>query len=761
MLQKSKIKIAPHMSDYEINKINTIPAKEYIMDWFRKRVPARRGGIPIIKAASVSDRLMILRSGTGSGKSTTLGPELYINFYEATRREIAVTQPRVLTAMQIPDDISSIYTEIKMGDNIGFQTGNYVYKPKKGIIFMTIGVLAQQLKVMGDDEFMQKYAFVVIDETHDRSLGMDLALSLTKQYLNRNYAKPDCPFFILTSATFDVDKYSDYFGVDRKNVIDVMGLNYPIQSIYPEVPLTDYIQAAVDICLDIHIKNINDYEPDNRFTDILIFVYGAKPMRDIKKKLDAENNNLSDNNFVVIGLTGESFGKRDEAYQNIFKPLSSIEVVLGDKIVTPRRRIIISTDVAETGVTIDTLRYLIDSGYVNSSLFDPTKGASALIPKSVTQSSALQRKGRVGRRAPGVYYPLYTEDTFNKMQVDKYPEIISSDICDMMLGLIIKNVYPDWDGVISEIETDKVFDIDNIDMMDYPAVDSLNYAMQKLFVLGMIDANCKPTIIGLATTCITKIPIEITRMIIAGYQQGANVLDLITIGAFLYNGKRSYVNNRSKEKYSYESTFEKNEKELYYYNKFFIADDFIETIFIWEDLMAQLKEMKSKLSINHIKNWCDAHGFIYEGFLKIIATRDSIIEAFIQSVGLDPFYNGAGMLKHTYSLKKIFKDNMTMGIAEIKKIKKCIYEGFKLNVATWSDERRGYILDTYREKIKIKSDVIEPLPPHETFGQQQPKKIIVKNIDLSLQFNKLYQYECDTVSVMDGYVDIDETFIES
>ena len=108
MMQPGKIKIFPHMSDYEINKINTLPAKDYIIEWFTKRIPSRRGGIPIIKPKSVNDRIMILKSGTGSGKSTTLGPEFYNNFFESTKRNIAVTQPRVLTAMQNPEDIASI-----------------------------------------------------------------------------------------------------------------------------------------------------------------------------------------------------------------------------------------------------------------------------------------------------------------------------------------------------------------------------------------------------------------------------------------------------------------------------------------------------------------------------------------------------------------------------------------------------------------------------------------------------------------------------
>lgn len=760
MLYPGKIRIQPWHSEYEIHRINTMPAKEYIMDWFAKRIPSRKGGIPIIKATSVNDRTMILRSGTGSGKSTTLCSEFFIKFYEATKRNIAVTQPRILSAIQIPESIVKIYPELIMGENIGYQTGDFNYKPKKGIIFMTVGLLSQQLKVMSDEEFSQKYSIVIIDECHDRSLGMDLTLSLSKQFIRRNYKKLECPFFILTSATFNVEKYADYFGVDHKNIIEVFGLNYPIEEHYPPAPISDYIQAVTRKCIDIHTQNTSDYE-NNRFTDILVFVFGARPMRELKERLSKENVLLKDNNFVVIGLDSGTSKLGTADFQNIFRPLSSINVVLDDgRIVTPKRRIIVSTNVAETGVTIDTLKYLIDTGFENFVTFNPLYGSLAYLTKNITQASALQRKGRIGRRAPGVYYPMYTEETFNKLKVDRFPELISSDIGDTMLGLVVKTVYPEWDGVITtKMVISGSFDVHKIDMMDYPAIDSINYTLEKLFVLGLIDAACVPTAIGLSVVKISRIPLEISRMIMAGYQYDANILDLITIAAFMYTDKREYTDIKTKTPYSYESTFKKNNKELDYYNKFFIADDFIESVFIWQDFIEQIEVMKQKLSINHVRKWCKDHGLIYDGLLLITEIRDALIATLIQSIGLDPFYNGAGVRKNEYSLKKIFQTDIYTGIDEIRKLKRCIYEGFRLNMATWNDEKKMYILDGCHEKIKIKSDVIKPIPHHESIKQTQPKKIIVRDIGFRQNiFNKLYQCECDRVSVMDGYIEIDETF---
>lgn len=764
MLAKGKIKIQPHYSEYEINQINTIPAKEFIMNWFRKRIPSRRGGVPIIKPAHVGDRIMVLRSGTGSGKSTTLGPELYINFYENDKRNTAVTQPKVLTAMGIPIDIASIYPEMVMGETIGYQTGSFVYKPKKGVVFMTVGVLAQQLKVMNDEEFMDKYAFIIIDECHDRSLGMDLALSLIKQLIHRNYKNPSCPFLILTSATFDVDKYADFFGVDRKNTVDVMGLNYPIEVNFPDTVISDYPKAAADLALKIHKENKDDLTSNSRFTDILIFVYGMSPMKNIRKYLDAENEKLPEDHYIVIGLTGATFHLGTRDYQNIFKPLTSINIKLGNgKIVVPKRRIIISTNVAETGVTIDTLKYCIDSGFENSSVFYPVYGSSSLLAKCVTRASALQRKGRVGRRAPGAWYPLYPEEIFNNMQVDKFPDMISSDISDMMLGLIIKSIYPTWDGVISaDIVKEGKFNVESLDLLDYPAIDSIKYSLEKLYVLGFIDAASVPTFIGLAATKITKMKLENTRMMFAGYRYGANIMDLITIAAFMTSAKRDYIDTRSKKKYTYENTFKKDAKELEYYNKFFIADDFIQTVFIWEEFMEQIEIMKKKLSIAHIKTWCADNGLVYEGLLKIIETRDDIIAAFIQGAGLDPYANSLGGLGERYSIRKIFASNIYMGIEEIRKLKRCIYEGYRLNTATWNQNKLAYVLDACHEKIKVQSDIIKPIPPHATFSQTRPIKIMVSDIDLvKNRFNERYALSCDRVSVVDGYFDADETFFVS
>ena len=769
LLSKNKVVVQPWMGEYEKIAVTTSLAKDYILSWFAARIPSRRGGLTTIPATSISDRIMVLRSGTGSGKSTTLAPELYTKFYQATLKNIAVTQPRVLTATSIPLEIIKVYPTLKLGKNIGYQTGSYTLKPAKGIVFMTVGVLAQQLKVMSDEDFMSKYAFVVIDECHDRSLDMDLALSLIKGVLSRNFKSTECPFLILTSATFDVVKYADYFGVNHRNIIDVVGLNFPIATKFLDVSTPNFIAKASEIALSIHYKNTSDYDGKNRFRDILIFVSGMTPITNIKKRLDEANLSSDGNHFVVIELTGASFLSGSIDYQNVFKPLSSITVKIADKIVTPLRRIIISTNVAETGVTIDTLKYIIDTGYVNESIFNPVYGTGALLPLNVTKASATQRKGRVGRRAPGEWYPIYTEADYNLFPADNNPNLFTSDISPVILGLLIKQVYPNWDGTIStSLEATGRFDPAKIDLLDYPTVDGLGYALDKLFLLGFIGGSIDPTILGLAAAKFMKVDLELIRMILAGYQNGCNILDLVTITAFMLVMKTDYIDNKSKTKYSYKNVFTNaegvpiNDKEYVYYSKLFVSDDFIECLFIWDEFTAAISASRLALSIAPVKEWCASNGLVYDGLLKIVESRDSIIIQMVQSVGLDPFYNGLGLPRGEYSLSKILRVDMYTALDEIRKLKQSIYEGFRMQTATWDDARLIYKLDLSGQKIKIKSDVIQPLPAHPSLLQSRPKKIAVRGVSMRSIFDSpLYGFEGDRVCSLDGFVDVDETFATS
>ena len=163
LLRTDSVEIQPHYTKKDINAVKKSKAIDFISEWFAKRLPRRRGAIPQIRSSGIHDRIMLLHSKTGSGKSVTLPAELYVRFHEVVGGGIVVTQPRVLLAKSLPLDIVKYYPEIKLGHNIGYQTKEFVRKPKPGgVTFVTPGVLNNQLKTMSDDQIMSKMSFIII-----------------------------------------------------------------------------------------------------------------------------------------------------------------------------------------------------------------------------------------------------------------------------------------------------------------------------------------------------------------------------------------------------------------------------------------------------------------------------------------------------------------------------------------------------------------------------------------------------------------------
>ena len=746
-----KIRIQSHYNAQEIKKAQTLTAMDFILDWFQLRIPSYRGGQPQIKSKNISGKVLLIQSGTGSGKSVTLAPELYVRFFKSLGKTMVITQPRIILATNTPEIIVKYYPDMILGKTIGYQTGDFSYKPSKGVLFTVIDLLAQQLKTMSDDDIIKLYSFIIIDECHLRNLAMDLTLNLVKQFLLRNSENPECPFLILTSATFDTKKYADYFQVGRENIIQVEGLNFPIREHYPPNIVSNYITETVNTVIRIHTENLNDYKISN-FTDIIIFTYGSAPTKKLIKLLNKANEDLKDH-YVVLSLTSSIFHDVGMDYQNIFKPIESIRINIKNKTFTPKRRVIISTNIAETGVTIDTLKYCIDTGFQYSAEFNPIYGLFGLYPSPISQASVLQRRGRVGRKAEGDWYPMYPKKIFDVFRVNDFPNLFKEDLTMVLLSIIIKNTIPDWDGTIAEITPVEKFHLSQLDFLDYPPWDSIKFSINKLYTLGLIDYNYNPTLMGLIAAKFSMVSIENIRMILAGYEHGVNIIDLVTIAAFMQQvGAADYIDAKSPNKYSFK--LDKSSNRNYYFNKFFISDDFITCLFIWEDFQNQIRKIKENKSLTQVKKWCRENGLSYKSLIYIIKARDNIITLMIQSIGIDPFQGD------NLPLRDLLKKNPEAGINYIKKIKNCIYEGYRLNTATWNIFR--YVHDATNLNLVIDSPVIKELPNHEDFKQSRPLRIIVRNVQLRKDpKSDIYLYNVYRVSSMDGYVNVDDTFSSS
>jgi HrpA-like RNA helicase len=824
--------IVPKLTATQKEKVILANTKgiDYIMDFISDRIPIAKGMMPKIRPKSIGDKVIILKSATGSGKSTTLPPFLYEKFQPRTNKNIIVTQPRILTSITLAEGTPEHYPFMKLDINLGYLTGPLKRRiSDKGIIYATVGVLLQQLKSTDDEQFMKKYSFILIDEVHDRSIETDMALFLLKKLLNDNWENPECPMIILMSATFNEKTFIDYFECPEPNYFEVAGLTFPIESNFSKFDVPNYIDYAVKTAKEIHIQNIKELENNSEFRDILIFVQGAKAMKDIIEKLHIFNINISkqslsnildkvvvenentetrggnDNKYFIapIMLNKSNFDSGGAEYQNLFSNINDISIPIYkldqkgkidtgniDRWVKPLRRIIVATNIAETGVTIETLKYCIDTGWQTSVEFNPDFGSKLLIDKNVTRGMSVQRKGRVGRKSPGIWYPCYTEKVFNLFPIDQFAHILTNDITETILSIIMKetetNLLADKRYTLSTavIKEDKLFkihylsdkkwyklqstnklNIASVDFLETPSAGSLNYSVEKLYGLGFINNNYEPTILGYYGNLIRKIPIECKRMIMAGYSYGANILDLITISAFIIVEPRNLYNR----KYSPINLLKPmvSDKDYEFYYKVIIGCEFVEFLLIWEhygnlldDMIDKNTSENYKFSIKNVKKWCEDNKIEYDYLLNITAVRNEIIENFI-SLGLNPYYNGMGIEKGSYGLLNILKNNLDEGLSEIKKIKKCVLDGYRFNLTIWDDESKQYMLKHKNIPIQIcPSRLISRMGGDAE--QYNPKFLILSSIMIrnSQKNREMYEFmSTGSISIMDQYVDVDLNYL--
>lgn len=834
------------MTEEQKKSVVITPAIKWIINYVIER-SWNKLQPPKIPIRGLGSRVGVFRSGTGTGKSTVFPPALYNEFFEkrGVNKNIICTQPTVATATDIPYQIEMFNKNLIMGQTIGYQTGNLVRKPIKGVLFATIGILLQHLKLLTDEEFMKKYSFIIIDEIHNRAIETDLTLFYLKRLLSRNFDNPDCPYVILTSGTFDEKIYMEYFECPEDSFLDIVGSSFPIEDRFTKFDVSDWFNYVVDLTEKLHVDNVADIVEDKLFRDILIFVSGGgqiKKIRDAihllntkvfsqgieyakkhsetqqkKYKLGGKEPKTKTEYYICpISVMSEDMQKGAEDYQNLFSNIATVTVPIYEfteegertekiiKYVPASRRVMIGTNAVETGLTIDTLRYCIDTGMVNESQFNPNFGAGVLANKNVTQASSRQRRGRVGRKDPGVFHACYTKETYDKLQVIPFPEIIKADITNALLDIIIsetettllevstelsaddkrkgktfEQLHPNAfqmnkiDQRWYELETKKQFNAKSLDFIQFPAADSIGYGVEKLQGLGFIDNEYKPTLFGWFGSKFRKVKLENVRMILAGYHNGANVLDLITIACFLEAGHALGI---KKKKYTPRNPLNLSPEVADQYFTMIIADEFVEYLFIWDDFMKEVdgivdlienatskKSKNKKLTdsiMTHLADWAEKNSFDHDTLVHIINARDELI-CDLLTIGMNPFYNGLSIPRGGYNLVKILSDNLSEGLDEIRKIKQCIYEGYRFNLHIWNDGLKAYVSNYAHNPVVLDSKILRPLKPDDDIKQLRPQKIIVSSsmITASSITPGLYTFSGADVSVLDGFVDVDVEFL--
>ena len=754
--------------------LDTFIAIDYIMDWFGKRIDGS------IKVTDINDKVIIMESATGSGKSTAFVAELYLRYVKLLKGNIICTQPRVVTTISIPLTIASIgaYKKenrkdnqgIEFGKNIGYATKEYIKKPlERGILFCTIGVLLQYLKNMDREIFLKKYKVIMLDEAHDRSLNLDVIFYYMKKLYDTTPIE-NCPFLVITSATLDVDKYATYF--KTKTIFKVTGTSYPITDNYLKYDADNVVTTAVDIVSKIHTYNKDD---DVLISDIVVFIPSQSYVKKLKEKILELNNSLK-RKLLPIALDSTVFKESNIDYQNVFTEISKLKLENSNEV--PTRKVIIGTNAIETGITIESLKYCIDLGLVNQLEYNPIINSNVLLIKPVTKAMSQQRRGRVGRIRPGSFFPIYTKKIFDSLLNIQYPEILSNDITIPILNIIIVK----YEDIIKEYIDQPLYeilylnkskynkikllpniDITDMELLDNPSNIAINSSLEKLYTLGIIYANGFPTQLGLLTNKIRSLSIENIKMILAGYHYGCNISDLITIACFIQTSKQTIILSKFK---SFKNQFENNDEFgdiNLLKSRLFISCEFIDFLLFFYSLKKEIINNIETDSINKIKEYCEKNQVNYNGIMSFIENRDEIIRDFLFNMNMNPYANDHINL---YDLLNSYSGNQNLfeeSIEEIIKIKQCIYEGYKLNVATYNSEKNTYISNFNGYEIDTNSYLIKNLPSLKNgkhFTENKPKYILYDLLTIKQNFDSDYTFAVSNcISVLSGYINIDFSFI--
>lgn len=441
-------------------------------------------------------KVLVLKSSTGSGKSTILP----VHIYNEVKNKITLSiQPRVFNTMSISKYISKEF-KMPMGKTVGYYNGSFYRVPESGILLMTSGSFMQSIINDNDDAICNKYNTIIIDEAHEvEIMGNNIHLFL-RNFIERCKNRIDCPIVIITSATFDSARFIKYYNA---KYIEVTGISYPITNHFLEYASTDYIKSIIDIIINIHlVKNITEIK------DILIFLPGHNEMSAFAKRWQQSAGYFSIDDILVLILNSDVVTRHDENYINLFKSSKELGV---------KRKIILSTNVGETGITYPNLGYIIDTGFYKTQDYIYDYNIYFNTNKSVSSYNVLQRMGRVGRTEAGDYYAIYTREVYDKLSAISNNHIYKDDLSTSVLQLL------------SLSQTEKTnTDIFN-ELLYQPAIHASWRAIEKLYLLGFIGSNMQLTSMGKIANNIGIFSVEGLKIILAGYIWGVSIIDLIIV----------------------------------------------------------------------------------------------------------------------------------------------------------------------------------------------------------------------------------------
>lgn len=429
--------------------------------------------LPELRAAIAGARVTVLEAPPGAGK-TTVVPLALLHEPWLQGKKIVMLEPRRLAAKNAARFMAQSLNE-KPGDTVGYRVRHETrVSDRTRIEVVTEGILTRMLQ---HDPALESVGLVIFDEFHERSLQADLGLALVLDA--RENLREDLGVLVM-SATLDGERVAAM--LDDAPVVRTEGRKYSVATRYQPVSATDdvairTVQAARELMREEH-------------GSLLAFFPGAG---EIRRAADWLREHLQDTEIDLAPLFGD---------------LSPVEQ---DRAIQPspdgRRKLVLATNIAESSLTIEGVRLVVDSGLERAPLFDPPSGMTRLVTRKISQASANQRRGRAGRNEPGVCLRLWREDHTARMLAHAPPEILAADLAALALELA------GW-GITEPRK---------LRWLDAPPTAAFSQARELLRDLGALDESGRITSTGREMLSLPVHP-RLAHMLLQGRAQGQGPL---------------------------------------------------------------------------------------------------------------------------------------------------------------------------------------------------------------------------------------------
>lgn len=505
------------------------------------------------------NQVIIVEGETGSGKTTQLTQYLHEEGY-TNYGIVGCTQPRRVAAVSVAQRVADEFNGGGLGAEVGYAirfedcTG-----PGTCIKYMTDGILLRES--LGDPD-LEKYSVIIMDEAHERSLNTDVLFGALRIITSR---RRDLKV-IITSATLNAERFSSFFG--HAPVFRIPGRTFPVDTFYSKTPVEDYVDGAVWQVVQIHLQAPLP-------GDILVFMTGQEDIETCCEGLADKLGKLECTQPVSI--------------LPIYSQLAAdLQAKIFEAAPADTRKVIVATNIAETSLTIDGIRYVVDAGYCKLKTYNPRLGMDALLLCPASQAAVNQRAGRAGRTGPGKCYRLFTGSAYSSEMLDNnVPEIQRTNLSHVVL--LLKSL--------------GVKDVLDFPFLDPPPAEIVLKSMLALWFLGALDNNGDLTDLG---DRMSKLPVDpaLSALLFCGEKlecldEAATIVAMLSVpNVFMRPQGREEESDSARE-------------------KFFVSES---------DHLTLLHTYQRWLSAGGRAEWCAKHFISGKGMRKAREVREQLVD---------------------------------------------------------------------------------------------------------------------------------------